>query len=58
VDDLAGNEEEPTKPNQTPSKPGAQPETTAPKIQPEDLQLKKAIEILREKPAASAPRGA
>ena len=58
VDDLAGNEEEPTKPNQTPSKPGAQPETTAPKIQPEDLQLKKAIEILREKPAASAQRGA
>src|SRR5438128_4952483 len=58
VNDVAGNEEEPTKPNQTPSKPGAQPETTAPKIQPEDLQLKKAIEILREKPAASAPRGA
>src|SRR5437762_1441120 len=58
VDDLAGNEEEPTKPNQTPSKPGTQPETTAPKIQPEDLQLKKAIEILREKPSASAPRGA
>src|SRR5213082_2496317 len=58
VDDLAGNEEESTKPNQTPSKPGTQPETTVPKIQPEDLQLKKAIEILREKPSASAPRGA
>ncbi len=58
VDDLAGNEEESTKPNQTPSKPGTQPEATAPKIQPEDLQLKKAIEMLREKPAASAQRGA
>src|SRR6266446_4356217 len=58
VDDLGGNEEESTKPNQTPSKPGTQPEATAPKIQPEDLQLKKAIEILREKPAASAQRGA
>src|SRR2546430_3299749 len=52
------NNDEESKPNQTPSKPGTQPETTAPKIQPEDLQLKKAIEILREKPAASAPRGA
>src|SRR5438552_15166614 len=58
VDDLGGNEEESTKPNQTPSKPGTQPETAAPKIQPEDLQLKKAIEMLREKPVAAAPRGA
>jgi carboxyl-terminal processing protease len=58
VDDLAGNEEESTKPSQNPSKPGTQPEATAPKIQPEDLQLKKAIEMLREKPAASAQRGA
>src|SRR2546425_4881097 len=58
VDDLAGNEEESTKPNQTPSKPGTQPEATAPKIQPEDLQLKKAIEMLREKPVAPAQRGA
>src|SRR5437016_561176 len=58
VDELGGKEEESTKPNQTPSKPGTQPEATAPKIQPEDLQLKKAIEILREKPAASAQRGA
>src|SRR2546430_12666136 len=32
VDDLAGNEEESTKPNQTPSKPGTQPDTTVPKI--------------------------
>ena len=58
VDDLAGNEEESTKPSQNPSKPGTQPEATAPKIQPEDLQLKKAIEMLREKPAAPAQRGA
>src|SRR5437870_6025643 len=54
VEDLAGNEEETTKPNQTPIKPGT-PETP-PKPQLEDLQLKKAIEILRDKPAAPAQR--
>lgn len=43
-DDLAGNEEQP------PAKPGASPEA-APKPQPEDLQLKKAIELLRDKRA-------
>ncbi len=58
VEDLAGNEDETAKPNQAPNKPGTQPETTIPKLQPEDLQLKKAIELLREKPAASAQRGA
>jgi carboxyl-terminal processing protease len=46
VDDLSGNEEA-----QPPAKPGASPEA-APKPQPEDLQLKKAIELLRDKPAA------
>ena len=56
VEDLAGNEEE-TKPNQTQTKPGT-PETVAPKPQPEDLQLKKAIELLRDKPATQAQRGA
>jgi carboxyl-terminal processing protease len=44
VDDLSGNEEP-----QTP-KPAATPE--APKPQPEDLQLKRAIELLRDKPGA------
>jgi carboxyl-terminal processing protease len=46
VDDLSGNEEA-----QPPAKPGVSPEA-APKPQPEDLQLKKAIELLRDKPAA------
>ena len=43
IDDLSGNEEA-----QPPAKPGASPEA-APKPQPEDLQLKKAIELLRDK---------
>ena len=38
--------------NQPPSKPAASPETTAPKPAPEDVQLKKALELLRDKPAA------
>jgi hypothetical protein len=58
VEDLAGNEEG-QKPDQpsvvTPVKP-SQP--VAPKPQPEDNQLKKAIEILRDKPAAPAQRAA
>src|SRR5262249_15930239 len=53
VDDLNDNNDE-DKPNQT--KPGT-PETTVPKPQPEDQQLKKALELLREKPA-SGQRGA
>lgn len=54
VEDLAGNEEgqKPDQPNVvTPVKP-SQP--TAPKPQPEDNQLKKAIELLRDKPAQRA----
>ena len=47
VEDLTGNEEE--KPNQT--KPSAPSEPVVPKPQPEDIQLKKALELLREKPA-------
>ena len=46
VEDLAGNEEE-TKPNQPGVKPGTPSEPVAPKPQPEDTQLKKAIELLR-----------
>jgi carboxyl-terminal processing protease len=56
VEDLTGNEDE-TKPNQTQAKPGTT-EPVTPKPQPEDLQLKKAIEILRDKPAAPAQRAA
>ena len=47
VEDLTGNEED--KPNQT--KPSAPSEPVVPKPQPEDIQLKKALELLREKPA-------
>jgi carboxyl-terminal processing protease len=47
VDDLTGgNEEKPTQ-----NKPAAPSEPLAPKPQPDDIQLKKAIEILRDKPA-------
>jgi carboxyl-terminal processing protease len=56
VEDLAGNDDE-TKPNQNQAKPGTT-EPVTPKPQPEDLQLKKAIEILRDKPAAPAQRAA
>ena len=50
VDDLTGNEEE--KPNQT--KPNAPAEPVVPKPQPEDIQLKKALELLREKSQRAA----
>jgi len=53
VDDLTDNEEE--KPNQT--KPGTPSEPVVPKPQPEDIQLRKAIELLREK-AGAPQRGA
>src|SRR6266571_691747 len=47
VEDVTGNEEE--KPLQ--KKPSAPSEPVVPKPQPEDIQLKKALELLREKPA-------
>ncbi|MDX6290343.1 MAG: carboxyl-terminal processing protease [Blastocatellia bacterium] len=55
VEDLAGNDEE--KPNQPSNKP-APSEPVAPKPQLEDTQMKKAIELLRDKPAAPAQRAA
>ncbi|MDX6303312.1 MAG: carboxyl-terminal processing protease [Blastocatellia bacterium] len=55
VEDLAGNEEE--KPNQPSNRP-APSEPVAPKPQLEDTQMKKAIELLRDKPAAPAQRAA
>ena len=46
VEDLTtGPDEE----KQTPAKPGAPSEPIAPKPQPEDVQMKKALELLREK---------
>ena len=51
VEDLTNNEDEnPPKPNQT-EKPSVAPPVVAPKPQPEDTQLKKALDLLREKPA-------
>jgi carboxyl-terminal processing protease len=48
LEDISGPDDETNpKPAQTPGKP--QPEVVAPKPQPEDTQLKKAIELLREK---------
>src|SRR5713226_4518856 len=52
-----GNDEE-GKPNQTPVKPGTPSQPVTPKPQPEDTQLKKALELLRDKPAATAQRAA
>src|SRR5947208_3929379 len=49
VGDLEPNDEE--KPNQPNAKPNAPSEPVATKIQSEDIQLKKALEILRDKPA-------
>jgi carboxyl-terminal processing protease len=57
VDDLTGNEEEP-KPTQPNVKPSTPSQPVAPKSQPEDTQLKKALELLRDKPAAPAQRAA
>jgi len=57
VEDFSGNEDE-TKPNQPNVKPGTPSQPVAPKPQPEDTQLKKALELLRDKPAASAQRAA
>ncbi len=54
LDDLTGNDEE--KPNQV--KPKSPSEPVAPKPQPEDTQMKKAIELLRDKAAAPAQRAA
>jgi carboxyl-terminal processing protease len=54
VDDLQDNNDD-EKPNQT--KPGTPSEPVVPKPQPEDLQLRKALELLREKPSAGQ-RGA
>src|SRR6266849_5377345 len=57
VEDLSGNDDK-TKPNQPNLKPGTPSQPVTPKPQPEDTQLKKAIELLRDKPAASAQRAA
>jgi carboxyl-terminal processing protease len=50
VDDLTSPDED--KPNQT--KPSNPSTPVVPKPQPDDIQLKKAIELLRDKPAQRA----
>jgi len=54
LEDVTGNDEE--KPNQP--KPKSPSEPVAPKPQPEDTQMKKALELLRDKPATPAQRAA
>ena len=51
-DDLTGNDDDAiAKPNPSNDKREVAPEAASPKQQPEDVQLKKALELLREKPA-------
>src|SRR6266568_3657500 len=57
VDDLTNNNDDnPAKPNEPTEKPLATTPPAAAKPQPEDTQMKKALELLRDKPAAQ--RGA
>ena len=47
-EDLTGNDDDAVKPGQAPDKPQVTPEPNTPKAPVEDLQMKKAIELLRE----------
>ena len=52
-DDLSGNDDDTAvKPGQSPDKPQVTPEVSTPKPSVEDLQMKKALELLRENKAA------
>jgi len=56
-EDLTGNDDDAAaKPPQPGDKREVAPEATSPKQQQEDTQLKRAIEIIREKPAAAVQR--
>lgn len=53
-DELTGNDDDAVvQPNQPNDKREVSPEASSPKQQPEDVQLKKALELLREQPAAA-----
>lgn len=57
-DELTGNDDdEIARPNAPADRPAAAPEAASPKQQPEDVQLKKALELLREnkQPATQRP---
>jgi carboxyl-terminal processing protease len=58
-DDLTGNDDDAlSKPNQPNEKRDVVPETNAPKPAAEDLQMKKALDLLRESKPAQLPRAA
>jgi carboxyl-terminal processing protease len=58
-DDLTGNDDDPVgKPAQPNDKREVVPEPGTPKQTPEDLQLKKALELLRDKAAAAGQKAA
>jgi C-terminal processing protease CtpA/Prc len=55
-DELTGNDDDPiAQPNPQGERPNVAPEAASPKQQPEDVQMKKALELLREK-AKPAPQ--
>ncbi|MCA1607682.1 MAG: hypothetical protein LC775_19945, partial [Acidobacteria bacterium] len=58
-EDLTGNEDDPTsKPGQPGDKPPLAPEPAAPRPPTEDIQMKKALELLRENKTAPLQRAA
>ena len=58
-DDLTGNDDDAVaKPNQPNDKRDVAPEANSPKPAAEDLQMKKALELLRESKPAQLPRAA
>jgi hypothetical protein len=58
-DDLTGNDDDAaTKPTQPTDKPQVAPEPNTPKPSVEDIQLKKAIELLRENKSMPMQRAA
>jgi carboxyl-terminal processing protease len=58
-EDLTGNDDDQVaKPNPPNDKREVAPDTTSPKQQPEDTQMKKALDLLREKGAGTAQKAA
>ena len=56
-EDLTGNDDDPiAQPNAPADRRDVAPEAASPKQQPEDLQLKKALELLRENKPAQTPQ--
>ncbi|HEX7175962.1 MAG TPA: S41 family peptidase [Pyrinomonadaceae bacterium] len=58
-DELTGNDDDPiAQPNTQGDRQNVAPEPAAPKQQPEDVQMKKALELLREKAKPASPQKA